>query len=132
MVIGIALTIVVDTLVQVAWKYALDGIPTTASFAVVARTVAINPVFYLAMLAFAAQLFIWLRLLAESDLSFAQPLTAVSYISVLAISHHSLNETISGSKLTGVALIFIGIYFITRTPHRTTAPAVAAIEGKPS
>lgn len=132
MVFGIALTIVVDTLVQIAWKHALDGIPASASFVEVARTVAVNPVFYLAMLAFAAQLFIWLRLLAESDLSFAQPLTAVSYISVLAISHHSLDETISRSKLTGVALIFIGIYFITRTPHRTSAPAVKAIEGTPS
>lgn len=132
MVIGVALTIIVDTVVQIAWKHALDGIPATASFIEVARAVSVNPTFYLAMLAFAAQLFIWLRLLAESDLSFAQPLTAVSYISVLAISHHTLNEKISATKLTGVALIFVGIYFITRTPHRTTASGVAAVEGSPT
>jgi drug/metabolite transporter (DMT)-like permease len=72
------------------------------------------------MLAFGAQLFNWIRVLARSDLSFAQPFTALSYISVLAISHHSLHENLSVSKMAGVVLILVGVFFISRTPFRTT------------
>ena len=72
------------------------------------------------MLAFGAQLFNWVRVLARADLSFAQPFTALSYISVLAISAHSLHENISTAKVLGVALILLGVFFISRTPFRTT------------
>jgi drug/metabolite transporter (DMT)-like permease len=72
------------------------------------------------MLAFGAQLFNWMRVLARADLSFAQPFTAISYITVLAISCHSLNESLSVSKMFGVALILVGVFFISRTPFRTT------------
>jgi drug/metabolite transporter (DMT)-like permease len=78
-----------------------------------------NPLFYAAMLAFGAQLFNWLRVLARADLSFAQPFTAISYITVLAISCHSLQESLSVSKIFGVALILVGVFCISRTPFRT-------------
>ena len=61
-----------------------------------------------------------MRVLARADLSFAQPFTALGYITVLAISAHSLHEQISAPKVLGVALILLGVFFISRTPFRTT------------
>jgi drug/metabolite transporter (DMT)-like permease len=118
-VVGLMLAIVLDTFIQIAWKLAVSHVPGDASLAATARGAFSSPLFYAAMLAFGAQLYNWLRVLARADLSFAQPFTALSYISVLAISSHSLHENISASKMFGVVLIFLGVFFISRTPFYT-------------
>ena len=120
---GLIAAIVLDTVIQVAWKRAVAGIPAEASFAAIAGAACLNPFFYAAMGAFAAQFFNWLRVLKHADLSFAQPFTALSYVSVLAISGRALHENISAAKIAGVALIFVGVFFISRTPFRTTEGA---------
>jgi drug/metabolite transporter (DMT)-like permease len=118
-VIGLIAAVALDTVIQVAWKRAVAEVPGDASFATVARAAGTSPFFYAAMAAFTAQFFNWLRVLKRADLSFAQPFTALSYVTVLAISGRALHETISAPKITGVALIFIGVFFISRTPFRT-------------
>jgi drug/metabolite transporter (DMT)-like permease len=117
---GLVLAIVLDTVIQVTWKLAVSGVPGDASLAATAREAVANPYFWAAMTAFGAQLFNWVRVLARADLSFAQPFTALGYISVVAISAHSLHEPISAPKVLGVALILLGVFFISRTPFRTT------------
>ena len=118
-VVGLTLAIVLDTFIQITWKLAVSPIPVDASVIATTRAALSSPLFYAAMLAFGAQLFNWMRVLARADLSFAQPFTALSYISVLAISCHSLHESLSASKMAGVALILVGVFFISRTPFRT-------------
>ena len=119
-VVGLIVAIVLDTFIQISWKLSVAHVPVDASVVATVRGALSNPLFYAAMLAFGAQLFNWMRVLARADLSFAQPFTALSYISVLAISCHSLGENLSVSKLFGVALILVGVFFISRTPFRTT------------
>ena len=118
-VVGLILAFVLDTFIQITWKLAVSPVPADASVVATTRGALSSPLFYAAMLAFGAQLFNWVRVLARADLSFAQPFTALSYISVLAISCHSLQESLSVSKLFGVALILLGVFFISRTPFRT-------------
>jgi drug/metabolite transporter (DMT)-like permease len=119
-VVGLILAIVLDTFIQITWKLAVTPIPADASVVATTRAALSSPLFYAAMLAFGAQLFNWMRVLARADLSYAQPFTALSYISVLAISCHSLHESLSVSKMAGVALILVGVFFISRTPFLTT------------
>ena len=45
-----------------------------------------------------------------------------SYVSVLTLSSHALHERLSPAQLGGVALIFLGVFFISRTPSATSAP----------
>lgn len=118
-VVGLALSLVLDTIAQIAWKKAVSHLPVDASALAQARIVLVSPWFLAAMLAFGAQLLNWLRVLARSDLSFAQPFTALSYISVLMISGYWLNERISVGKVVGVGLILVGVYLVSRTPFRT-------------
>lgn len=116
---GLVAAIVLDTVIQVAWKKSVADVSGEASFA---RTIAVavaNPFFYVAMIAFAAQFVNWLQVLKRADLSFAQPFTALSYVSVLGLSSRTLHETISVPRIVGVALILIGVFFISRTPFRT-------------
>ncbi len=120
---GLIAAIVLDTVIQVAWKRAVTGIPPEASLTATVRAAAVSPFFYAAMAAFAAQFFNWLRVLQRADLSFAQPFTALSYITVLAISVYSLHEILTAAKLIGVGLILLGVVFISRTPHATADEA---------
>ncbi|HTQ30067.1 MAG TPA: hypothetical protein VMI53_02555 [Opitutaceae bacterium] len=130
-VAGLIVAVVLDTLVQIAWKRSVAGIPEAASVAVTMRVVLGSPYFYAAMLAFGAQLYNWLRVLALADLSFAQPFTALSYIAVLAISHRALHEDLSLAKAAGVALILAGVFLISRTPFHTAAPRQNAVKPSP-
>ena len=118
-VVGLILAIVLDTVIQITWKLAVAHVPGDASLAATIQGAFASPFYYAAMLAFGAQLYNWLRVLARADLSFAQPFTALSFISVLAVSSHSLHENISASKIFGVVLILLGVFFISRTPYRT-------------
>lgn len=123
---GLILAIALDTLVHVVWKLAVDGIPADASVAATVEGTLRSPFFYVAMAAFGAQFYNWMRVLGSTDLSFAQPITALSYVSVLAVSGAFLHEDITLKKLAGAALILIGVAFISRTPHATTPGAAGA------
>jgi drug/metabolite transporter (DMT)-like permease len=124
--VGLVLAVALDTFIQVSWKLAVADIPAGASVLATLRGAWSNPFFAAAMMAFAAQLWNWLRVLARADLSFAQPFTALSYIAVLAISASALHEHVSVSRGFGVALILLGVFLISRTPHHT--PAGAGLE----
>ena len=120
---GLALAVILDTFVQIAWKQSMAAVPTDHGLVAGMLAAAHSPLFYLAMLGFAAQLFNWTRVLAKADLSFAQPITALSYISVLAISRLALHEAMSSTKLTGVILILAGVAFISQSSASTEASA---------
>jgi len=116
---GLVLAVALDTVIQITWKRAVGGVPENAPAATAARGALASPYFWLAMLAFAAQLVNWLRVLARADLSFAQPFTALSYVTVLALSRLLLHEHLAAGRLAGVGLILAGVFLISRTPSST-------------
>jgi drug/metabolite transporter (DMT)-like permease len=118
--VGLILAIMLDTAVQITWKWAVKGIPENASILLTVREVFRGPYFYVVMFLFVAQFVNWMRVLAHADLSYVQPFTALSYITVLTLSSYILHEQITSVKILGVALIFVGVFFISQTPHRTT------------
>lgn len=120
---GLALAVALDTVIQITWKLAVKGLPDGASPEATAEAVLSNRFFYVAMLAFGAQLVNWMRVLARADLSYAQPFTALSYLTVLTLSSHTLHEHLTPARLCGVALILAGVFLISRTPHRTPEAA---------
>jgi drug/metabolite transporter (DMT)-like permease len=120
---ALILAIVLDTVTHIVWKLAVTGLPDDATMAAVCRAALTSPFFYAALLAFGAQFVNWMRVLAHADLSYAQPLTALGYVAVLLASAVLLHERISAGRILGVALILAGVYFISRTPHRTSGGA---------
>lgn len=125
-ILGLVLTIILDTAVQLCWKFAVLDIPETAGFVqTVAHTVK-EPFFLAAMLIFVSQFFIWMKVLSGADLSYANPITALSYISVAALSAIFLSENISFLQMGGIALILAGVWLISQTDHRTTPTGTGA------
>jgi drug/metabolite transporter (DMT)-like permease len=88
--------------------------------------------FYLLLILFAAQFFCWILLLAKADLSYAQPITALSFISVAACSKIFFGEHVSLTRMAGIAMILVGVWFICGTDHHTKAgPATCRMQETP-
>jgi len=75
----------------------------------------------LVALLFAGQLWNWLRVLEIADLSYAQPITSLSLVTVLVLSALFLGEHIEALKVAGIALILGGVWLVSRGPHQRRA-----------
>lgn len=117
LVARLALAIALDTAVQVLWKVGAAQLPGTASVMDAARAAVHEPVFLLVAALFCWQLVNWLRVLEQSDLSYSQPITSLSFVSVFALSAAYLGESVDWAKVIGIALVFAGVWFISRTDH---------------
>ncbi len=110
-----ALAIVLDTAVQLSWKTTVSGVPDTASPVELVLSVLSRPLFYGTIAMFLMQFFNWMRVLSKAELSFVQPITAMSYVSVSVCSVWLLHEQITLLQGTGIALILVGVWFISQT-----------------
>ncbi len=119
--LGLFLAIALDTGVQLSWKGAVLHAPDTANMRTIAIFTLRQPLFYAAMIMFIGQFFNWMWVLSKTDLSFAQPITALSFISVCALSTLWLHETVSPMRIFGIALILAGVWFISQTEHNTAS-----------
>ena len=57
--------------------------------------------------------------LGNADLSYAQPLTSLSYVSVYCLSVLYLKEATDLIQITGIIFVLAGIWFISQTDHVT-------------
>jgi drug/metabolite transporter (DMT)-like permease len=107
----LALAIALDTAVQLLWKVA-------------AMELAV-PLLLLVAALFSWQLINWLRVLEQSDLSYSQPVTSLSFVSVLVLSALYLGERIDALKVVGIILVLAGVWLICRGPHLTSQAEAA-------
>src|SRR5262245_45409214 len=117
---GLALAIALDTMTQLCWKSAVGHIPETASLFSGVVYLFTVPLFHLTLLLFLLQFLNWMVVLTQADLSYAQPITALSYVTVNAASMILFHEHLSRLRLVGLTLILLGVWFISRTSHRTS------------
>jgi drug/metabolite transporter (DMT)-like permease len=78
-----------------------------------------QPLFHITLLLMLIQFINWMTVLAKTDLSYSQPITALSLISVAVFSHLILHEHVPPLRIMGMILILTGVWFITATGHRT-------------
>jgi drug/metabolite transporter (DMT)-like permease len=113
----LALAVVLDTAVHVLWKMAVSRLPDPDSIDLAVEAASREPLFLVVAVLFVWQLVNWLRVLECSDLSFSQPITSLSFVSVLVLSVLYLGESVDAPKIAGIALIIAGVWFISRTDH---------------
>lgn len=119
--IGLGITIALDTAVQISWKSAVATVPATAGTLDTVMLVLRQPLCHLVFILFLFQLVNWMILLSRADLSYVQPITALSLVSVTILSSYILHEHVSLQRFAGMVLILSGVWLISRTRHRTTA-----------
>lgn len=129
--LGLLITIVTDTVVQMVWKSAVLAVPESAGFTETIRTLTIQPMFYLLLLLFGIQFICWILLLSRADLSYAQPITALSFVSVAFCSVIFFGEKVGLVRMAGIAMILAGVWFISSTNHRTKPAQLSTREAMP-
>ncbi len=122
--IGLAIAIALDTVVQLSWKTAVSEIPNVATagdvvtpWATVVATLN-QPMFPILIGLLLCQLANWLQVLGRADLSFVQPLTSLSRVTVCIASVIFLNEKTSLIQFGGIALVCAGVWFINRSARQ--------------
>ncbi len=125
LVLGLGLAIGLDTAVQTIWKRAAQSLPVTAPVDPLGAMIAAahQPLFIAVGVMIAAQMANWLKVLDDADVSYALPITALSYLSVAAVSALWLHEALTPGRLAGMALILIGVVLVARTEHNTLNPS---------
>lgn len=119
LILGLALTIAIDTVVQLAWKIGAVELPDlTLSWSLVSFVLH-QATFYIVVGLMLLQLFNWLMVLAEADLSFAQPITALSRITVCLASAFFLGERVAVPQMIGIAMVCAGAWCICQTRRDT-------------
>ena len=121
LIFRLALAIILDTGVHIFWKLAVLQLPNPSSFSAAIEAASRQPLFLLVAALFVWQLINWLRVLESSDLSYSQPITALSLILVLVLSAIYLGESVDALKLVGIGFVFAGVWFISRTDHDSSA-----------
>ena len=121
LVLGLAAAIVLDTLVQTVWKRAALTLPSNAAGDPVAavRSVLGQPLFLAVGVLIVLQMVNWLKVLDDADVSYALPITALSYVSVAAVSAVWLHEAVTSGRIVGTLLILGGVFLVSRTDHNT-------------
>ncbi len=105
---------VFNTLAQIFVKFAaeqLDQITTTGLGWVIAA--ATSPWMLAAVAVEIACFFFWMKVLADFDLSKAFPISAISYVAVLAASWFWFQEPTDLLQITGSVLILSGVWLVS-------------------
>ena len=112
--IGIALATILDTAGQLLWKFCVASLPTTSGLLQAGEAVLRQPLFIVLAAIFLFQLFNWMKVLEHADLSFAQPITSLSYVTVCVLSAILFGEHIGLAKITGVLCVLGGVWLISQ------------------
>lgn len=118
--LGLALAIALDTIAQLCWKFAAGQVPDTIGLWQSVVYILSEPLFHAVLLLYFLQFFNWMIVLAHADVSYAQPITALSYVTVSGASMPLFHERLSPLRLIGLVMILLGVWFISRTSYRTT------------
>ena len=125
---ALTMTIAMDTIVQLCWKFAVGQVPDSIGLRQTFVSILHEPLFLIALLVFFLQFFNWMIVLAHADLSYAQPITALSYVTVSGASVAIFHERLSPLRVVGLAMILLGVWVISRTNLRTAGMVPARYE----
>ena len=73
-------------------------------------------VFVLAgLLCYVVSVGVWLLVLSRVEVSYAYPLLSVGYIVNAVAGYYLFQENLSITRITGVLIICVGVYFVTKS-----------------
>ncbi len=112
--VGLALATILDTAGQLLWKFCVAGLPQSSGLWQTAEAVLRQPLFIVLAGIFLLQLFNWLKVLEHADLSYAQPITSLSYVTVCVLSAVLFGEHIGLAKIAGVLCVLGGVWLVSQ------------------
>lgn len=106
-----------DFLDSVAQVFMKKGLPVTGSWPE-------SAFFWLGILLYASNFFLWICILSRLDLSTAVPIASTNYIILPILAMIFLGEHVGPLRWLGIFFIIIGIHFISKSkPSDLSEPA---------
>jgi drug/metabolite transporter (DMT)-like permease len=96
---------------QIAFKYGMNAISLNPNGHFIGNlfTVLFNPIIILGFVFFGAGAVIWLFALAKLELTYAVPLSGLTYILILIAGFFIFKETVTLTKVVGTLMVAAGI-----------------------
>lgn len=104
-----------DTVTQLLFKFAAQGLGSPAISWQWLLAVAQSTYFWAAALSLSLTFAIWMLILRTSQLNLAFPATALTYIGVIGGSLLVFGESINPVQCMGIALIVVGVALLRRS-----------------
>ena len=67
------------------------------------------------LLSYVVSVVVWLLVLSRVEVSYAYPLLSVGYIVNAVAGYYLFQENLSLPRITGILIIIVGVYFVTRS-----------------
>ncbi|MHB8253191.1 MAG: SMR family transporter [Acidiferrobacter sp.] len=77
--------------------------------------VVLNPFVFGGLVIYVISFVIWLLVLSRVQVSFAYPMLSLGYIMNAVAGYYLFQETLSPTRIIGIAVIVLGTYLITRS-----------------
>lgn len=117
-IILIAILLCVDTFAQLFFKIGMMqlgefSIHNPAQIYQYGTRLATNPFIISGVLALVIAFFTWLSLISKVELSFAQPMTSLVFVTIPLCAAWLLNESLHINQLIGISLIVLGVFIVS-------------------
>jgi drug/metabolite transporter (DMT)-like permease len=120
--IGMTLTVILDTIVQLLWKFSVATLPASVAMEQLVRAALHQPWFLLLVVVAAFQFANWILLLERAELSYAKPVAALSYVTVSLASAWLFGEHVGPLKAIGITCVLAGVWLLCRSGAKTEPP----------
>lgn len=72
------------------------------------------PEIFFGLIFFGASFVLWVKVLTNSDLSYAYPMVSLGYINIIILSYFLFKEPFTTTKIIGIALIIFGVIVLNK------------------
>lgn len=110
----ILLSVLLGAAGQLLFKSAVVG-RGTISFFNAAKYSLFSVYFWVGLSAYAVSLMLWMKILADTDLSYARPFAGAGYVVTALAAAVFFGERISIDRWMGIMFIIIGIFIVARS-----------------
>jgi multidrug transporter EmrE-like cation transporter len=70
---------------------------------------------WVAMVCYAISILLWMAVLSKVEVSFAYPFLSIGYVVAALVGYQFFGESLSWTRIAGIAVICIGVYLISRS-----------------
>jgi drug/metabolite transporter (DMT)-like permease len=111
--LGLAVAITLDTCTQILWKVSAAKVPDGVSLVDTMGAMLDQPLFVVFGVLMVLKLINWLMVLDIADVSYAKPITSLSYVTVAIASFAVLHERLHWLQIIGILTIIAGVWCIS-------------------
>jgi len=79
------------------------------------NSLAANAWLWLGLVCYAVSVVIWLLALSRVDVTIAYPMLSIGYVVNAIAAWHLFGESLGSGRLTGIAIIIIGVFVLARS-----------------